>query len=78
MIFGPYDFVLQLKIPFLKIFKIIVESSLIAHSIGNFIPKNLKLTYEPFKFEFQKSEKILPRDSSNDGILKILDIYLEN
>ena len=29
------------------------------------------------KFEFWKSEKILPRDLSNDDILKILAIYLE-
>ena len=33
---------LPLKFPFLKIFKIIVESSLIAHLIGNFILKNIK------------------------------------
>ena len=32
---------LPLKFPFLKIFKIIVESLLIAHSIGNFILKNI-------------------------------------
>ena len=29
-------------IDFLKTFKIVVESSVIAHSIGNFIPKNIK------------------------------------
>ena len=36
------DFDLPLKIQFLKNFKIIVETSSIAHSIGNFIPKNIK------------------------------------
>ena len=37
-----------------------------------------KLNKWAWKFEFLKSEKIHPRDLSNDDILKILDIYLEN
>ena len=32
----------KMKCHFLKVFKIIVETSLIAHSIGNFILKNFK------------------------------------
>ena len=39
---------------------------------------SIKLNKWALKFEFRKSEKILPRDLSNDDILKILDIYLEN
>ena len=37
-----FDFGSPLKISILKNFKIIVETSLIAHSIGNFILKNIK------------------------------------
>ena len=39
---GTFDFGCPLKISILKNFKIIVETSLIAHSIGNFILKNVK------------------------------------
>ena len=39
---------------------------------------SIKLNEWALKFEFRKSEKILPRDSSTDDILKILDIFLEN
>ena len=39
---GTFDFGSPLKISILKNFKIIVETSLIAHSIGNFILKNIK------------------------------------
>ena len=39
---------------------------------------SIKLNKWALKFEFRKSEKILPRDSSTDDILKILDINLEN
>ena len=45
-VLGPFDFDLLLKIQFLKIFKIIVENSLIAHSTGNFILKNIKIINE--------------------------------
>ena len=47
----------------------------------NFLPWGTcssKLNKWALKFEIRKSEKILPRDLSNDDILKILDIYLEN
>ena len=39
---------------------------------------SIKLNKWALKFEFRKSEKILPRDSSTDDVLKILDINLEN
>ena len=39
---GTFDSNLPLKIQFLKNFKIMVEASLIAHSIVNFILKNIK------------------------------------
>ena len=39
---------------------------------------SIKLNKWALKFEYRKSEKILLRDLSNDDILKILDIYLEN
>ena len=39
---GTFDYGRPLKISILKNFKIIVETSLIAHSIGNFMLKNIK------------------------------------
>ena len=41
----PLDFDLPLKIQFMKIVKIVLESSVIAHSIGNFILKNNELAH---------------------------------
>ena len=42
-VLDPFDFDLPLKIQFLKSFKNIVESSLVFHSIGNFVLKNNKI-----------------------------------
>ena len=39
---GTFDFGCPLKISIFKNFKVIVETSLIAHSIGNFILNNIK------------------------------------
>ena len=39
---------------------------------------SIKLNKWALKFEFRKSEKILPRDLSPNDILKFLDIYREN
>ena len=40
--------------------------------------RSIKLNKWASRFEFQKSEKILPRDLSPNDILKFLDIYREN
>ena len=39
--------------------------------------RSIKLKKEALRFEFQKFEKILPRDLSPGDILKFLDIYGE-
>ena len=49
---GTFDFGPPLKISILKNFKIIVKTSLIAHSIGNFILKNFKTGLFTIKITF--------------------------